>query len=131
MIRRPPRSTRTDTLFPYTTLFRSPVPLPLPTSFGGKESYVEQLRVQLASCDPSLLVFPPELAEMAIDAARLAGVEGVDWDSLSARAAPEAPLPSATSDDTAYLQYSSGSTRFPHGVTIHQDRKSKRLNPRQ
>src|SRR3546814_2174699 len=25
MIRRPPRSTRTDTLFPYTTLFRSSV----------------------------------------------------------------------------------------------------------
>src|SRR3546814_5598879 len=25
MIRRPPRSTRTDTLFPYTTLFRSPM----------------------------------------------------------------------------------------------------------
>src|SRR3546814_13888792 len=27
MIRRPPRSTRTDTLFPYTTLFRSSLPL--------------------------------------------------------------------------------------------------------
>src|SRR3546814_5787602 len=27
MIRRPPRSTRTDTLFPYTTLFRSPQPI--------------------------------------------------------------------------------------------------------
>src|SRR3546814_3073058 len=27
MIRRPPRSTRTDTLFPYTTLFRSPFSL--------------------------------------------------------------------------------------------------------
>src|SRR3546814_17647816 len=27
MIRRPPRSTRTDTLFPYTTLFRSGLPL--------------------------------------------------------------------------------------------------------
>src|SRR3546814_1127990 len=26
MIRRPPRSTRTDTLFPYTTLFRSTLP---------------------------------------------------------------------------------------------------------
>src|SRR3546814_18478997 len=25
MLRRPPRSTRTDTLFPYTTLFRSPL----------------------------------------------------------------------------------------------------------
>src|SRR3546814_18843176 len=29
MIRRPPRSTLTDTLFPYTTLFRSLVPLGL------------------------------------------------------------------------------------------------------
>src|SRR3546814_20848753 len=28
MIRRPPRSTRTDTLFPYTTLFRSPAARP-------------------------------------------------------------------------------------------------------
>src|SRR3546814_4523948 len=28
MIRRPPRSTRTDTLFPYTTLFRSARPVP-------------------------------------------------------------------------------------------------------
>src|SRR3546814_11485926 len=28
MIRRPPRSTRTDTLFPYTTLFRSRVGAP-------------------------------------------------------------------------------------------------------
>src|SRR3546814_15120851 len=28
MIRRPPRSTRTDTLFPYTTLFRSKVGIP-------------------------------------------------------------------------------------------------------
>src|SRR3546814_14853107 len=27
IIRRPPRSTRTDTLFPYTTLFRSPFAL--------------------------------------------------------------------------------------------------------
>src|SRR3546814_14328181 len=27
MIRRPPRSTRTDTLFPYTTLFRSAFPV--------------------------------------------------------------------------------------------------------
>src|SRR3546814_16853719 len=36
---RPPRSTRTDTLFPYTTLFRSPaaaVPLPRPLQPGGR-----------------------------------------------------------------------------------------------
>src|SRR3546814_11509430 len=39
MIRRPPRSTRTDTLFPYTTLFRSALELdradqPVPRQFG-------------------------------------------------------------------------------------------------
>src|SRR3546814_18799732 len=33
MIRRPPRSTRTDTLFPYTTLFRSLLPFRRRTAF--------------------------------------------------------------------------------------------------
>src|SRR3546814_16929381 len=36
MIRRPPRSTRTDTLFPYTTLFRSPDPNVLEFMIGGE-----------------------------------------------------------------------------------------------
>src|SRR3546814_5858746 len=39
MIRRPPRSTRTDTLFPYTTLFRSAASVtiadPAPPNRGG------------------------------------------------------------------------------------------------
>src|SRR3546814_2867891 len=35
MIRRPPRSTRTDTLFPYTTLFRSTYPPPLEDALEG------------------------------------------------------------------------------------------------
>src|SRR3546814_20878025 len=34
MLRRPPRSTRTDTLFPYTTLFRSNEPLGFPAIRG-------------------------------------------------------------------------------------------------
>src|SRR3546814_9273992 len=37
MIRRPPRSTRTDTLFPYTTLFRSRVVLVLGINERGQE----------------------------------------------------------------------------------------------
>src|SRR3546814_10264326 len=45
MIRRPPRSTRTDTLFPYTTLFRSHLQSEeLPVARTGREwllSYVE------------------------------------------------------------------------------------------
>src|SRR3546814_13919662 len=38
MIRRPPRSTRTDTLFPYTTLFRSPLEEAL-TTIAEKSGY--------------------------------------------------------------------------------------------
>src|SRR3546814_19991898 len=36
MIRRPPRSTRTDTLFPYTTLFRSNVDIRSWDGWGAK-----------------------------------------------------------------------------------------------
>ncbi len=95
-----------------------PVPLPLPTSFGGAQSYIDQLQVQLASCAPTLLVYPRELAQMAGEAARIGGVEGVIWDDLATRTAPIADLPAIATDDIAYLQYSSGSTRFPHGVAI-------------
>src|SRR3546814_6509827 len=41
MIRRPPRSTRTDTLFPYTTLFRSDVDHSL-GAVGGQHRIVEE-----------------------------------------------------------------------------------------
>src|SRR3546814_163352 len=39
MIRRPPRSTRTDTLFPYTTLFRS-IFVAHPQAIGVRQSYL-------------------------------------------------------------------------------------------
>src|SRR3546814_2079592 len=50
MIRRPPRSTRTDTLFPYTTLFRSPL---ASLSSGDNNGFVAQsLHSMMAlSCD--------------------------------------------------------------------------------
>lgn len=95
-----------------------PVPLPLPTSFGGRDSYIDQLRVQLSSCDPAMLIYPPELAPMAAEAARSVQVRGIDWDAFAADAATPVALPDARTDAIAYLQYSSGSTRFPHGVAI-------------
>jgi fatty-acyl-CoA synthase len=95
-----------------------PVPLPLPTSFGGAQSYIDQLRVQLESCDPSMLIYPPEIGAMCAEAARITNVEAVDWAEFGTRDAPETTLPEASSSDIAYLQYSSGSTRFPHGVAI-------------
>jgi fatty-acyl-CoA synthase len=95
-----------------------PVPLPLPTSFGGRDAYVDQLVVQLTSCDPKLLLYPPELAELGSAAAEKAWKPSRDWDSLHSVKPGSAPLPQPRPDDIAYLQYSSGSTRFPHGVAV-------------
>src|SRR3546814_6576707 len=44
MIRRPPRSTRTDTLFPYTTLFRSILEHQLTSVGAAHAELVELLR---------------------------------------------------------------------------------------
>jgi fatty-acyl-CoA synthase len=95
-----------------------PVPLPLPTSFGGRESYIDQLKVQLESATPTHLFYPAEIALMAGAAAEAVGVAGVEWEQFAAGAAPEAALPAPDPDEIAYLQYSSGSTRFPHGVAV-------------
>ena len=101
-----------------------PVPLPLPTSFGGKDNYIQQLSVQLASSDPMLFFYPPEIAAMG-DAATLAhnadngtACTGLAWDTFYAEAVTPVDLPTAQGDDICYLQYSSGSTRFPHGVAV-------------
>ena len=95
-----------------------PVPLPLPTSFGGREAYVDQLGVQLGSCDPAMFLYPPELAQFGKEAAEKAGVPSRTWDSLTDVEQASGELPAAKPDDIAYLQYSSGSTRFPHGVAV-------------
>src|SRR3546814_2055365 len=53
MIRRPPRSTRTDTLFPYTTLFRScGRPAPVPGERPQIQSHLEHRRAHQRVLQP-------------------------------------------------------------------------------
>ena len=94
-----------------------PVPLPLPTSFGGREAYVDQIATQLKSCDPKLVLSPEGLFPM-VEQAAIGLCVAHDWAVYFAQPAPAAELHQAKSTDIAYLQYSSGSTRFPHGVAV-------------
>src|SRR3546814_13164295 len=59
MIRRPPRSTRTDTLFPYTTLFRSPIV----GGYGG----LHHAPVVLRLARRNLLCFPATVQKNRAD----------------------------------------------------------------
>ena len=95
-----------------------PVPLPLPTTFGGKDNYIDQLAIQLMSSDPKVLIYPEEIAEMASAAAARQHCSAISWQDFAKAPAPECDLPEASPDDICYLQYSSGSTRFPTGVAV-------------
>lgn len=96
-----------------------PVPLPMPTAFGGRDGYCQQLHQQMVSCGASAAIAPDgmlDLLNQAVEGLALAFV-GSHEDFLALPedgVSPRLPKP----DDLSYLQYSSGSTRFPHGVAV-------------
>src|SRR3546814_7516349 len=53
MIRRPPRSTRTDTLFPYTTLFRSVSSAAVMVARSWSAKYGRAVRLPISRCSNS------------------------------------------------------------------------------
>ncbi|MEM6681339.1 MAG: AMP-binding protein, partial [Pseudomonadota bacterium] len=96
-----------------------PVPLPLPTSFGGREAFVEQLHLQMKSCGARAAIGPVGMDEMLREAVQDLDMVFVgsspDFNQLEA---PVTRLSKPHPEQVAYLQYSSGSTRFPHGVMV-------------
>src|SRR3546814_12961820 len=58
------------------------------------------------------------IAEMASAAAARQGCAGEAWEDFALREATDCRLPEASPEDICYLQYSSGSTRFPTGVAV-------------
>ena len=98
-----------------------PVPLPAAVHLGGRQAFIDNLRKLVHSCGAlaamSSSSFFPFLAE---------AVSGLDLHHVGEPgyfdALPESDLPLQPScaEEVAYLQYTSGSTRFPCGVVITQ-----------
>ena len=66
-----------------------PVPLPLPTSFGGRDSYIEQLGVQLQSCRPDAAPLSrPSSPRWPARPPRRRASTGIAWERFA-----EAPAP--------------------------------------
>ncbi|MGQ0619044.1 MAG: fatty acyl-AMP ligase [Panacagrimonas sp.] len=98
-----------------------PVPLPAAIHLGGRDAYVRHLRQLARDCEAVAAFAPIEFIELLREAAaglplKLAGT--LD-EFMALDAAAELPAPS-TPDELAYLQYTSGSTRFPRGTMIKQ-----------
>ncbi|MDB5454000.1 MAG: acyl-CoA synthetase [Caulobacteraceae bacterium] len=94
-----------------------PAPLPLPTPLGGREAYIESIARMTASADAAALFGPEALASWVEEAGRAAGVR-IAVTLADLPQAGDTPLPAIGSDDPCYLQFSSGSTRFPTGVLV-------------
>jgi fatty-acyl-CoA synthase len=98
-----------------------PVPLPLPFAFGGRETYVAHIGRLIVEAKATALFAPKALIGWLSPFAEAQGL--VFCGTVSDLAdAPDADvdLPVIVPDDIAYLQFSSGSTRFPIGVVIKQ-----------
>ena len=98
-----------------------PVPLPLPMNLGGHDPYVQRIARMIESSGAAAAIAPPEFSGFLEEAVAGLSLEmsGVHED-FHALAEDGADLRPFGKDDLCYIQYSSGSTRFPRGVTITQ-----------
>ncbi|WP_261111070.1 fatty acyl-AMP ligase [Serratia entomophila] len=97
------------------------VPLAIPMGVGQRDSYTAKLKGLIASCNPAAIIsgeeWTPLIASATESASAIRILSDADFNALPQ---PDIALPAPSPDDIAYLQYTSGSTRFPRGVIITQ-----------
>lgn len=99
----------------------TPVPLPATMQLSGQQEYTSQLQRLLAICQAEIAIANDDFLPFLTEAAARQHIRFIG-NSETFEKLPEAtvPLQPLQADELAYLQYTSGSTRFPRGVMISQ-----------
>ncbi len=96
-----------------------PAPLPLPVAFGGRAGYIAHLKRILQVCGARAVFGPQSLVEWVREAAQTLNLlHAGSLADLPASDEARHALPTPNAEALSYLQFSSGTTRFPLGVEI-------------
>lgn len=97
----------------------TPVPVPPPLQLGGRHEYAAHLHGLLKASGAEVCVGPEHCDAVMSESARGLRIRFVgSFEAFSGRTPIVIPLRPSTSSELAYLQFTSGSTRFPRGVMI-------------
>jgi len=95
----------------------APAPMPMPVNLGGKDGYIQQVRLMITGAKASAVIGPEALREFMVEAtAEIEGVDILDYERLEELPATEGAATPFGADEWCYIQYSSGSTSAPKGV---------------
>ena len=92
-----------------------PVPMPVPTTMGGKDSYLHQIKQMAETAKVSCIFVPERLMDMLGKLQDITGIPIYNADTPGLTHSSEDLRPHSP-DDLCYIQYSSGSTNEPKGV---------------
>jgi len=99
-----------------------PVALPASVKVGAHHAYVAQLQRLLEASDAAIAVASEGYLSFLLEASEGLALRMVDKpEAFHALPAGEQALPQINPGDISYIQYTSGSTRFPRGVVIKHE----------